>query len=436
MKVLLVNSPFRGGGITTYANELIKCLSKDHDLTVVLPDDSLRPITIPGVSVLHYDTQELSRENALFFIKLINEDLKPELVISSFGLITSIIVPYLDDNIRVITVSHSGKFVSSENSALNHKYVDNIIAASSEYNKNYLERVFHIKDKSKIKVIYNFMASNPELEDCRFVKRNNETVKIIYSGGWFPGKNPDLVLKVLYELLKTDLDFKFYWTGETKLPLIRKWLYKIVKVNDVRQFVKKDDRVVFTGRIPSKTEFDRLMASSNVLISPSRNEGSSMLVIEALRSGTICVVGDYPHGNREIIEKGKCGFVVDHRKPKEFASIITDIIRNNKNYRSYYDNAYDTYLSLLTYPVWKKSLDELILGRANHCQRRKSIRMGRISYDIFRMKMLFKMTSLRRLFQYTLKSLNGFYTQFIKMKVKGEFPSDNHNMMVGNPAIQ
>lgn len=427
MKVLLANSSFGGGGITTYAHELVKCLSQDYELIVVLGDDSLRPITIPGVTVLHYDTEDISKENALFFIKLVNEEVRPDLIISSFGLIIPIIAPYLNDNIRVLTVSHSGKFLSSEYSAINHKYIDNIIAASSGFNKEYLERRFHIKDKSKVKVIYNFKAADSELESFRLTKKDNNPISIVYAGGWFPVKNPDLVLKVLRGLLDTNLQFKFYWTGGTWIPLVYKKAFRWIKLKDIRQLVQKDDRVVFTGKIKSKLEFDELIASSNILISPSHNEGCSMLLLEALRSGSICVVADYPNSNREIVEKGNCGFVVNHKKPKDFVQIISEIISNPEKYTCYYENAYNTYQNILSYPVWKSGLDELFAERINHHPRKDNISMLRVSYDIFRLKTMIKLNPIRR-FKYTIKSLGSYFAQYIKMRIRGEFSTSNSMM--------
>lgn len=421
MKVLLANSSFHGGGITTYAHELVKCLSQDYELIVVIGDDSYRPITVPGVTVLHYDAQEISKENALFFIKLINEELKPDLIISSLGIIIPIIAPYLNDNIRIVTVSHSGRYFNSEYSVFNHQYIDSIIAASSVYNKRYLENKYHIKDKTKVRVIYNFMASDAKLENYRLIKKDNHPIQIIYAGGWFPVKTPDLVLKVLCELLKTDLDFKFYWTGETSIPFVYKqpWC-KLIKIQDIRQFVPKDRRVEFTGRLASKTEFDELLASSNILISPSRNEGSSMLLLEALRSGSICIVGDYKNGNREVVENGHCGFVVNHRKPKEFVGIVSDMIRNKDNYAFYYDNAYKTYQDEHTYSVWKKQIDDLMIASTNH-HIRKKISMMQLSMDVFRMRIKLKLNPIRR-FSHTLESLVGYFSQYIRMRIKREFP--------------
>lgn len=420
MRILLANPALDDGGIGTYATELINALSKDHELIVVLPDDKKRPITAPGVKVLYHDPQVLSKKNALFFINLINEELKPDLVISSKAEIIPVIAPYISNDIRVMTVSHSGKGHASEYSAINHKYLDNIIAASSDYNKEYLERKYHIKDKTKIKVIYNFVARDNELEALRDEKKQREVVHIIYAGGPLPGKNPNLVLQILCDLVKTDLNFKFYWSGGTKLPIPKK-IAKCFKLNDVRQFFQEDDRIVFAGRIDPIEEFIRFVSTPNILLNPSRNEGCSMLLLQALRSGSICVVGDFLHSNREIVERGNCGFVVDHHSPQAFVDKLADIITHHEEYIQLYENAHDTFEKHLTYSVWKQSLDELLAGKLNHKDRKQKVSNLRLSWDLYKMKALVRRT-IRTAHANMISSCCMYYWQALKMKLKGDFP--------------
>lgn len=45
MKILLVTSSFRGGGITSYAHEVVNCFSKGNDMSVIIGDDTQLPLT-------------------------------------------------------------------------------------------------------------------------------------------------------------------------------------------------------------------------------------------------------------------------------------------------------------------------------------------------------------------------------------------------------
>ena len=422
MKIMIVNPAFDdGGGITTYASELITCLSQEHELCIVLPDDSMRPVKNSGVKVIYHDPMELSSRNARLFIKLINEDVKPDVVISSFGLIIPVIAPYINDDTRVITVSHSGKYFNSDYCALNHRYTDHIIAASSDYNKNYLEKKFHIRDKSKIRVIYNSLASDPETETLRFIKQKSDVITIVFAGGSVPGKNSELVLKILCRMLKTDLNFKFIWAGGSELPLPKR-IKNRCRLNNVKQYLQEDERVVFTGRIPAAEDFVRLVSSANVLLAPSRNEGCSMLLLQSLRSGSICMVGDYPHSSREIVENGECGFVLNHRKPEDFVGKLSDIITRPSDYARLYENAHNVFLQKLSYPVWSASLNAVMGLQANHAPRKNRVSKTGLAIGVLKMKGLKMSSYCKRMLFFTLGSLASFYVQFIKLKLRKDFP--------------
>ena len=142
------------------------------------------------------------------------------------------------------------------------------------------------------------------------------------------------------------------------------------------------------------------------------------------------MVGDYPHGNREIVEKGNCGFVVNHKKPQDACKQLMDIIAHRDAYIKYYDQVYDTYKRMFTYQVWKSSLEKLLEEKGYHRHRKASISEFRISLDIRRMKWLKKNSGIRRFFNITILSLGAFFLQYVKMKVKGKYPATNNMMQV------
>lgn len=417
MKVLLANSSFRGGGITTYATQLIDCLSTDTDLTVVLGDDKAAPIKDSRVKVLNYDTKSLTIENCLCFIHLINNELKPDVIIASAATIIPVIAPFLSDNIKVFTVSHSGRFFHSDYSAVNHRYLDGIIAASSDYNKKYLEKKFHINDESKIKVIYNFMNEDDEIENLRLTKKDQKSISIMYAGATSVHKSPELVAKIVRNLLKTDLDFRFYWTGNPTIPLTTT-VFKHSKLKTIQQLLPQDDRLIFPGRIPSKREYDRLLGSANIMLAPSKNEGCSMAVLEGHRSGSIFVVADYGNSNREIVEKGDSGFVINHKDVNAFVRVISSIISNPQEYSEIYENSHNNFKNLLTYNIWRKKIFDVLNGHSNHERRRAEISKVSLRWSILRMKWLQKKSLFDVFFQLSLPAYLSFKMQYHNSKKK------------------
>lgn len=356
MNILFASSSFGGGGMTTFGLELINALSVNNDITVILGDDSKYPIDKSKARVLYYDCKLHTIENAENVIKVINEDVKPELLIASGATLIPIIAPFLSDDIRVVTVSHSNKYLHSDYCAFNHQYLDRIIAASSVYNKEYLEKKFKITDKDKIKVIVNFVDDIENAEEIRKQKKTSKPIQIIFPGSCAAPKTPELALQIAKKLIQTDLDFKFYWTGNTQIPLSK--FCSFLGLKEAKQLIPDDPRVVFTGRIPAKEDLDKLVAESHIFLAPSRREGCSMALIEALRDGDIPLVGDYLNSNRVLAKDGYCGFVLDHTNPDSFVEKIRDIIQNTQKYEHMFDNARRVYEEELTFDVWKGQIDD------------------------------------------------------------------------------
>lgn len=57
----------------------------------------------------------------------------------------------------------------------------------------------------------------PEVVPTYKMKRDRLILKIIYPGGCSYGKSAEVVCKSLKLLLRTNLNFEFYWTGNTKI---------------------------------------------------------------------------------------------------------------------------------------------------------------------------------------------------------------------------
>lgn len=383
MKILFTSSSFCGGGITSYAHELIEYYSMDNDFYVMLGNDEKFPIRSRNVKVLYYDMSDIALHNLKTILKVINEDVKPDLIINSFAKAISLLAPYFNDNIRLITVSHSLKYIEAELAGMNSMYVDNIIALSY-FGKDYIRERFSIKDTDKIPVVYNFVGEHPQTEKYRNKKITNKTINIVYPGGCAGSKSPELVIRVLRELQKTDLDFKFYWMGGNYIHLSRH--FPFLGVNDIRDFVQNDERIIFTGKIP-REEANEIISNANIFFSPSRREGCPMSLIEAMRVGSICIVSDFPIANKEIIEDGVNGYIIPHKNIQGFVERIKDVINYHSEYSHIYDNSYKTFYEVLRFENWKRQMDGIINNpNISHIVRCKRISVVKLKFDILKFK--------------------------------------------------
>ena len=366
MKILLVNPSFKGGGITSYAHELINCFHKLSDFSVMIGDDSQNPISETGVAIYKVDSSDLSYKNACKALELINNNIVPDVIISSNSKLIAVLLPYLLDSIKVISICHSTGSSETEISGYNHLYCDHIIALS-KYAKVRIIKRHHLHDRNMVTSIPSQVA---ELTDAVLIIENkikNRVKKIVFLGGGNGTKSPDLVAKVLRKLLKKEMNFEFYWVGDTMPPLHR---FSFLK--DVKMLIPTDKRVIFTGKV-SRTDALKYTSMADIYLLPSRREGCPISLLEAMRTGAIIIVADYNISNKEIVSEANNGYVIKHNDINKYVEVISEIITGEKDLTQFYLNSYHYYKENLTEAVWANRMMKVVNLPGNHKKRDKVI---------------------------------------------------------------
>lgn len=404
MKILLATSSFAGGGITSYAHELIANYSCNNEFHVIVGNDTNAPILSDNVIVHHYYCSDTSLKNAKQILGLI-ESISPDVIISSLAPVVTLLTPFIPQHIKVISVSHSLKYFESDIAGFNNKYSDYIIALS-DYNKQHLSKVFHIKDNNKIKVVYNFVADVEDAEKYIYQKSKLEEPIIVFGGGCAPSKTPELVLQIVRELSKRNFQFKFYWVGRTMIHLSK--YFPFLRLKDIRELLPDDDRICVTGRL-ERDELQTLLSKANILLSPSRREGCPILLLEAMRVGTIALVSDYDNANKEIIVDGQNGFVIDHDNPSAFVDKIEAIAQSPLSFVEIYSNAYATFKKSLNFDSWKRHMDSIIFDVVSNHRKRKKFNVIHYCWKSFLLNCLRYKCKLCVTVEEDLKVLFSFY---------------------------
>lgn len=395
MKILLATSSVTpNAGIPSYNREICSMLTKDNEMHLLVEEDIYSyPGYLKVFSISHINESSY-RDCSNLLIKINSE--KYDLIINSNSHIMARLAPFINDSTKIITVSHSLRYTDSDNAVFNNKYIDYIIALS-EYNKKHISHKWGVSDK--VNVIYNFVEDVPNSHEMRDSKKNNEVIKIVYAGGTAPSKNPELVLRVLSELLQTDLNFHFVMMG-VKTPPIKRYQ----PFSDVSILIPNDDRVVFTGKIPHD-EASKLIRECNIFFAPSRREGCPMALLEALSVGVIPIVSDYKIANKEIITDGENGFVINHKKVEEFVCRISDIIKNHSNYLNVYDKSFHTFQEKLSYAVWEEKMKGLFsASKKNHRERKVKMSKSAFFYNKMRFNLMHKCNEIEKVLCETLPS--------------------------------
>ena len=382
MKILLATSSVTpNAGIPSFNRELCNLLNKENEMHLLVDENIhsytgyIKIFTTFGINIYKY-------EDAFKLLILLLKE-RYDVVINSNSHIMSLLAAFIDDKTRLITVSHSLGTMDCDNAAFNNKYVDSIIALSSSC-RAYISKRFGINSDKKIKVVFNSVAENLKADLLRNAKKTADKIKIVFAGGSAASKSPDLVVPIVHDLCKFEIPFEFYWLGITSPPLKR-----IQPFDDIRLVLPKDNRIIVTGLIPQKKAAE-IIATCNVFLAPSRREGFPMALLEAMRIGCIPVVSDYKIANQEIIQDGKNGFVISHKDTKAFVDRIVDITKNHANYYNIYEESYKTFVDILSFPVWRKHIQEVIADSSTSHKQRKPMTQFVFKKVVWRFKLLDK----------------------------------------------
>ncbi len=359
MKILLATSaavPW-GGGVASYNQELVRELGKGNDIYLLTDADEA---DVKGYTATRslYGKPVRSYSYCSELVEWINSG-GYELIINS----NSGVLPYLSPfiNAPIVSVSHFVNGKPANNAGYNSRYLNGIVALSN-YGKKYLTDRFDIHDEDKVRVIYNFVEANPSPYDAS--KEGAAVLRIVYPGGTTVHKSMDVVMEMLYDLLKTDLRFEFVWLGNTKVvlgdfsPLGRLHTYQMIS----------DPRVKITGKV-SREEAVEYISSANVFLLPSIGEGCPMTLLEAMREGCIPVVSDAPHGSREILELCGCGEIVKQGDAAALSEVLQHIIENHGDYTGCYRKTYDFAYDSLSESRWSGNMHTLVASAVSGTKR-------------------------------------------------------------------
>lgn len=370
MKLLLATSSFKTGygGIASYAHDFINALGEIFDITVLTGDYEM---TIPNKckDVQHYNFSKICKSNAVNLYNLINS-IKPDIIINSNVTLISIISRFLDNNIKIISISHFVNGPLAWSAGINAHYIDNIIVLSS-YGKDYIDKKYHIKD-SKTKIVLNYVENKCIINDN---KTEREVLNIVYPGGCSYKKSAEIVCHAILKLLQTDLNFHLYWLGKTKIAGENIPIIQIKDISDI--LPTNDNRIKHIGQI-ERSSAKEIIGNANIFLLPSRGEGFPISLAEAMSNSCIPIISDAKHGSLDIIKNNINGLIIKQGNIKELFNIIVKILSNHNNYSSIYENSRKTYNKLLSKEVWTKNMIKILNN--NNCHRNRYTNFCTLSF--------------------------------------------------------
>jgi glycosyltransferase involved in cell wall biosynthesis len=157
-----------------------------------------------------------------------------------------------------------------------------------------------------------------EIGKNRKFDSNKRPFTILSNRNLLPIYNVSLLIRAIPMILKEEPKTQFFIAGD---GLEKEYFNKEVKNLNLTASVH------FLGRVPHK-EMPNLLAQSDIYVSTSPCDGTSVSLLEALASGAFPVVTDIP-SNRGWIADGDNGFLVPKENENILAKKIIAAIRNH-----------------------------------------------------------------------------------------------------------
>jgi glycosyltransferase involved in cell wall biosynthesis len=140
---------------------------------------------------------------------------------------------------------------------------------------------------------------------------------ILSNRSLLPIYNVSLLIRAIPIVLKEEPEVKFLIAGD---GLERKSLEKEAKKLNINSSVR------FLGRVPHE-EMPNLLSQTDVYVSTSLYDGTSVSLLEAMASGAFPIVTNIP-SNREWVTDGENGFLVPTDDKKYLARKIIESLQN------------------------------------------------------------------------------------------------------------
>lgn len=174
----------------------------------------------------------------------------------------------------------------------------------------------HGVKKDKIVILPNgvntgIYRSGPSL----FKKKNGIKKGILFLGRLTLVKNPELLIKTFFRLNPPpDTKLVIVGTGDLKKDLME---------------IYKDPRIIFTGLVENESKKIDIIRSCDIFVLPSKYEGMSLALLEAMSSGLACIASNVG-ANDDLLQNA--GILIRETKMSSELPIALRILLENSEF--------------------------------------------------------------------------------------------------------
>jgi glycosyltransferase involved in cell wall biosynthesis len=154
-----------------------------------------------------------------------------------------------------------------------------------------------------------------------FRKGCSTPIKLINVGSFVQKKNQQFLIVIAEMLRKQNIDFEVHFLGDGQLK------------SHIEQFAKEKGllkNINFHGNV---NEVEKYLAKSDIYIHTASHEPLGLVLLEAMAAGLPVITLD-GGGNRDLMEEGKNGFLIEEENVELFVEKILELKNNPALYQN------------------------------------------------------------------------------------------------------
>lgn len=208
-----------------------------------------------------------------------------------------ILKKYYNENIQIISVVHNSDERLYNQYCSMSNCTDLFLCVSSDIQRNMLQRGI---DKNKVSLMI-CPTTCPDNLEHNYTIDDSEPIRIGYAGRLVVvQKRMDLLLKLVYELEKNNVNYYIELAGEGSFE------------STLKEFISKNhlnNKIKLVGKI-DKEAIPKFWADKDICINIADHEGRSRSISEAMANGAVPIVTKTSGVNDDIVD-GENGYIVN-----------------------------------------------------------------------------------------------------------------------------
>lgn len=369
--IYFLEGTFNSGGIERIVTRKANWLaSRGHNVSIITTDQCGRPDYFPLKGVKRIDMDLMfSKTSKKNFVKkyfqrkrllkkearLIDQyvlDLKPDIMISTFGYDKNILPKLKDGSEKLIEIHFSRWYRLQRNRRGIGRLIDKFLTWQDFRQVQKYETFVCLthEDKDHWKGLNNVIVINNFIEKKTEVPALLENKKFIAVGRLSYQKGFDRLITAWKSIHKKypDWTVEIYGDGPLKESLIKQ-----IRDNNLNDVVKI---------YPPIKDIHKKYLESSGLIMTSHYEGLPLVMLEAMEAGLPVVTFDYKCGPKDIIKDGENGFIIKDGDIDGLVVAIEKLIQSIEYRKAFGKRSYEIVKDFFPdkiIPEWERLLEEL-----------------------------------------------------------------------------